>query len=77
MAKCEVCGNDYDKSFQVIAAGNTHVFDSLECAIQKLAPVCGHCGSKIIGHGIEANGVFYCCANCARSAGQSGVRDRV
>ena len=77
MAKCEVCGNAYDKSFQVIAAGNTHIFDSLECAIQKLAPECGHCGSRIIGHGIEANGVFYCCANCARSAGQAGARDRV
>ncbi len=29
MAKCEVCGNEYDKSFEVIAAGARHTFDSL------------------------------------------------
>jgi hypothetical protein len=27
MARCEVCGNDYDKAFQVIAAGVTHTFE--------------------------------------------------
>jgi hypothetical protein len=31
MARCEVCGNDYDKSFQVLD-GTTHVFDCFECA---------------------------------------------
>jgi hypothetical protein len=30
MAQCEVCGNDYDKAFQVIVAGTTHTFDSFE-----------------------------------------------
>ena len=55
MAKCEVCGNDYELSFQVVTAGVTHTFDSFECAIHKLAPICAHCGCKIIGHGIEAN----------------------
>jgi hypothetical protein len=54
MAQCEVCGNDYYLSFQVIAAGQTHTFDSFECAAHKLAPVCDHCGCKILGHGIEA-----------------------
>lgn len=77
MPTCEVCGNDYDKSFEVIAAGFKHTFDSFECAINKLAPICDHCGNKIIGHGIEAAGKFYCCASCARSAGESEVRDRV
>ena len=33
MARCEVCGNDYDKSFEVVAAGARHTFDSFECAI--------------------------------------------
>jgi len=51
MAVCEVCGNDYQLSFEVIAAGNRHVFDSFECAIQKLAQVCAHYGCRIIGHG--------------------------
>ena len=40
----------------------------------KLAPVCDHCGSKIIGHGAEANGKFFCCANCARQAGVTAVK---
>ncbi len=57
MAQCEVCGNDYHLSFEVIAEGQTHTFDSFECAIHKLAPDCAHCGCKIIGHGIEAKGV--------------------
>ena len=26
---CEVCGNHYDKCFQVRIAGETHIFDSL------------------------------------------------
>jgi len=43
MAICEVCGNDYDMSFEVVTAGITHTFDSFECAIHKLAPICEHC----------------------------------
>jgi hypothetical protein len=76
MATCEVCGNDYDKAFEVIVAGSTHTFDSFECAIHALAPVCAHCDCKIIGHGAEAGGQIYCCANCARHAGAQGVADR-
>ena len=75
MAKCEVCGNEYQRSFEVIAEGQRHVFDSFECAIHMLAPACQHCGCKIVGHGIEANGVFYCCASCAREKGVMAARD--
>ncbi len=75
MAKCEVCGNDYHLAFQVIAAGERHTFDSFECAISRLAPECDHCGCRIIGHGVEADGSFYCCANCARESGVSAVAD--
>jgi hypothetical protein len=75
MAKCEVCGNDYYLSFEVVTAGNRHVFDSFECAIHKLAPVCAHCGCKVLGHGVEANGTFYCCAHCARARGATDVAD--
>jgi len=77
MAKCEVCGNDYDKSFEVIAAGARHTFDSFECAIEALAPVCEHCDCKVIGHGVEAGGKFYCCAHCERESGASRINDRV
>ena len=77
MAKCEVCGNDYDKAFQVIKGGSAHTFDSFECAIHALAPVCAHCRCKIVGHGVESRGVFYCCAHCAQASGVTGVDDRV
>ena len=51
VGNCEVCGNQYDKAFEVIAAGAHHVFDSFECAIQALAPHCEHCGCHVVGHG--------------------------
>ena len=75
MATCEVCGNDYQRSFEVVMDGKSHVFDSFECAIQSLAPECEHCGCRIIGHGIEASGTFYCCAHCARESGVMAAVD--
>lgn len=77
MPRCEVCGNDYELAFEVIAAGHKHVFDSFECAIYKLAPICENCGVKIVGHGIEASGRFYCCAHCARAEGVTEAADNV
>ena len=77
MGRCEKCGNEYDKTFEVVMGGTSHVFDSFECAINVLAPTCGHCGNRIIGHGVEARGVFYCCAHCAQQAGVTGLEDRV
>ena len=76
MARCQVCGNDYDKSFEVIQGGTRHVFDSFECAIFALAPSCPHCGCRIIGHGVEADGAIYCCAYCARQVGEHALQDR-
>ena len=76
MAKCEHCGNDYDKTFEIKRDGKTHVFDSFECAIHVLAPECDRCGGKIIGHGVEAANTMYCCANCARESGENRLRDR-
>jgi ribosome-binding protein aMBF1 (putative translation factor) len=79
MARCEVCGNDYDKSFDVIAAGVRHTFDSFECAVHRMAPICEHCSCKVIGHGIEVDSHFFCCASCARHASTAGraATDRV
>jgi Rieske Fe-S protein len=77
MAKCDVCGNDYDKAFQVTMAGRTQTFDSFECAIHALAPTCAHCGCRVIGHGAEAADKFFCCAHCASESGVKGLDDRV
>ena len=76
MATCEVCGNVYDKAFEVRRGDETHTFDSFECAIQALAPICTHCGCRVIGHGVEADGTIFCCAHCASSAGVEGLADR-
>ncbi len=72
MAACEVCGNDYRLAFEVHAAGAVHVFDCFECAIHLLAPVCETCGVRVVGHGVEADGAFYCSAHCGRQGGHSG-----
>ena len=78
MARCEVCGNEYDKAFSVtMPGGDSHTFDSLECAIHALAPTCEHCGCRVVGHGVEAEGRSFCCAHCAHEAGYSGIVDRV
>jgi hypothetical protein len=77
MAQCEVCGNEYDKSFELIFGEKRHVFDSFECAIHALAPRCGRCGCRIVGHGVEADGAFYCGAHCAHEAGVGAAQDRV
>jgi hypothetical protein len=76
MARCETCGNDYDKSFQVVMGGQAHNFDSFECAIHALAPVCTTCGIRIVGHGLEKDGAFFCCVHCAEKKGVSELRDR-
>lgn len=77
MARCDVCGNSYDKSFDVVYGGKSYTFDSFECAIHRLAPCCSHCNCRIVGHGVEVGGALYCCAHCSRNAGASGARDRV
>ncbi len=76
MAQCEICGNDYDKAFEVVMDDESPIFDSFECAIQALAPTCSHCGCRIIGHGAEADGEMYCCAYCASKHGVGELQDR-
>ena len=76
MATCDTCGNEYDRAMQITVAGETHTFDSFECAIHALAPPCGHCGCRIIGHGVEAGGTIFCCAHCAEHQGEGALQDR-
>jgi hypothetical protein len=77
MARCDVCVNDYDKSFRLTTSdGDTKTFDSFECAIHAVAPECSHCGCKVIGHGLEAGGSIYCCAHCAHGSGEPQLQDR-
>lgn len=74
--RCETCGNDYDKAFQVNMDGHSHTFDSFQCAIEKLAPRCIHCKQQIIGHGVEKDARMFCCVHCASAEGVHELRDR-
>ena len=76
MAQCEVCGNDYDKTFQVPHEREAENIRHSECAIQALAPVCSHCRCRVIGHGVEQSGTIFRCAHCAKQAGARELRDR-
>ena len=69
MTPCHVCGNHYDKAFTVSMDGVSHTFDCFECAINALAPRCAHCNGMIIGHGVESDEQYFCCAHCAHEEG--------
>ena len=71
MARCDVCGNEYDKAFTITKGGQKHTFDSFECAIHAgRGHGCPHCGCKVIGHGVECDDVIFClrelCQTCRR-----------
>ncbi|MGE0520367.1 MAG: hypothetical protein AB7P78_15365 [Candidatus Binatia bacterium] len=73
--QCDVCGNEYARSFGVTMGEETFVFDCFECAVHKLAPECEHCGCKIIGHGVEAGDAIFCCDHCLRASGTMDEED--
>lgn len=77
MAECSVCGNEYEGAFTLTPAGGEQwTFDSFECAIHAIAPRCGHCECTVIGHGVHAGGVTYCCSHCARAVTGADMADR-
>lgn len=77
MAVCETCGNTYENAFTLTRGGESHTFDSFECAAHRMAPRCAHCGCMILGHGVESENSTYCCSHCAREAGHPQARDQV
>lgn len=76
MGLCSNCGNQYDSTFAVEQYGKKYEFDCFECAIHVLAPKCSHCGTRILGHGVQGGSSVFCCAHCARSEGQKSFIDR-
>jgi hypothetical protein len=65
MARCEVCGNDYEMAFTVTRGGRHYAFDCFECALHALAPACACCGCTVIGPGVERDGIVFCSASCS------------
>ena len=76
MGVCDMCGNDYDRSFTITRGDRSGTYDSLECAVTDWAPACGHCGCRVLGHGVEEDGTVFCCSHCARAAEDDRRRDR-
>ena len=77
MARCEQCGNDYDKSFEVTMGGRTMIFDSFECAIQAAR---AHLPPLRLPHHRawgRAHGTIFCCVHCAKKEGVKGLRDGI
>jgi len=75
MGRCDVCGNEYSKLMEVRIGNTRGAFDSFECAIHAMAPVCAHCGCRVIGHGVETtDGKIFCCAHCREAASVSQMR---
>jgi hypothetical protein len=69
--RCATCGLDTDEPLQIGYHGQTHAFCCFECAITPLAPECGHCRCKVIGHGTYgSDGRTYCCQHCSEEAGR-------
>lgn len=76
MEKCDSCGNQYDKCFEIKHDGSSYHFDCFECAINSLAPQCETCQCRIIGHGVEENDSIYCCVHCAKQEHSTELKDR-
>ncbi|MFW6067319.1 MAG: hypothetical protein ACOC97_03205 [Myxococcota bacterium] len=77
MTRCATCGNEYDGGFEIVVNGERHAFDCFECAIHRLAPTCGSCGIRVLGHGVQAGDRVFCSSHCARQQGVSGVATHV
>jgi hypothetical protein len=69
MGRCNSCGNEYEGTFEVMFDGKTYTFDCFECAIHQLAPRCGSCETRILGHGVQFNDRLFCSSHCARAMG--------
>ena len=69
MARCDVCGGDYDQVMNIRLNGRSGTYDCFECAIHAMAPACQHCGCKVIGHGVE----IFCCVHCAKVVGANPI----
>ena len=64
-AGCEVCGKWDEVCFEVLLGGESHIFDSFECAIRAMTQKCEFCGCQVFGPGVQDGNAFYCSYLCA------------
>jgi hypothetical protein len=74
VARCEVCGYVTRSGIRIIQGGVTHLFDSYQCAITRLAAECTHCGCRILGRPVEVHQRAYCSQECVVAVPQPPVR---
>ena len=77
MASCEVCGNEYDRTMEIIVGGERHVFDSFECAIHAIAPRWSTVSAASSATASSPAMPLYCGAHCAHESGVAAARHRV
>jgi hypothetical protein len=68
--------NDYDKAFQVSMKARP-IPSTASSARSTRWLCCENCGIRIVGHGLEKDGTFFCCDHCAEVRGVTGLRDGV
>ena len=65
--ECEVCGHESEDAFEVVRHVGRHTFDTFECAIYAMAPLCARCGVRVIGHGVKECDQTFCFAHCSEA----------
>ena len=73
--ECEVCGQQSEDGFEVVRHVGKHTFDTFECAIYAMAPVCAHCSVRVIGHPVKEDDHTFCCAHCADAGPSQSASD--
>ena len=63
--RCEVCGKSEDRCFEVHLGGERHIFDSFECARNRLMPKCAFCGCLLLGLRLQVEDLLFCSYECA------------
>ena len=73
----EVCGNNYGETFEIVRTTRSHGLGSPGWAVHAFAPTCVHCECRIGELGLEADGIFFCCVNCAKHYGVQAWKNRM
>jgi hypothetical protein len=78
MSRCVGCGNVEGQLFTVTLYDTVELtFDSVQCALPFIAPVCAECFCQILGRGIALDDEIYCSASCARIGSQRDQRSHI
>jgi len=67
LGRCETCSNEAEKLFEVIVCGQSHAYDSFQCAVMAMAHRCDFCGLSISTPVMEHNGRHFCSSSCAEA----------